>query len=299
MIFDAHTHFFGREFYQFQAGLVAGADPDEVIARIRTAGVDVPEGDPRAHAQRWIAEMDRYKVDRAALFASVPTEMSVVGEMAAELPDRFVPFAMVDPRRPETVTTLDQLQPQYGFRGMLLFPSMNEYSIQSPEATAALEVAMAHRMVVFVHCGRLRITVRKLIGLDPDFAPQKSRPRDLLPVAQAHPDLAFIVPHFGAGYFDELLTVAESCTNVYTDTAGSNAWIVEHDPPLSLSEVFKDARESFGVDRILFGSDSGTFPRGYRSDILEKQKEAMRNAGFSDRDQAAVLGGNLSRLLGD
>ncbi len=299
MIFDAHTHFFGREFYEFQTALVPDGDPVALLDRIRAGGIEVPNGDPQAHAARWIAEMDRYKIDRVAMFASVPTELPIVGKVAAESGGRFVPFATVNPRKPETVETLDHIQGEYRFRGMLLFPAMNEYPIQSPDVTAALEVAKAHRMLVFVHCGRLRVNVRKLIGLDPDFPAQKSRPRDLLPVAQAHPDLAFIVPHFGAGYFDELLTVAESCTNVYADTAGSNAWIVEHDPPLSLAEVFKDARESFGIDRILYGSDSGVFPRGYRSEVMSKQTEAMRNAGFSDRDQAAVLGGNLSRMLGD
>ncbi len=299
MIFDAHLHFFGREFYEYQTTLVPDGDHDALLEQIRESGVEIPDANAREHAKRWLAEMDRHEIDRAVVFASVPPEMDPVGRVAAESGGRLVPFAMVNPRDPVTIETLQRLQPTHRFRGILLFPSLNDYPIQSPDVTAALEVAKSHNMLVVVHCGRLRVTVRKLVGLEQDFPPHKSRPRDLVPVAREHPDLAFIVPHFGAGALDELLDLAERCPNVYTDTSGSNAWIVEHDPPLSLAEVFKEARESFGTERILYGSDSGAFPRGYRKELLTKQAEAMRNAGFKDRDQAAVLGGNLARLLGE
>jgi hypothetical protein len=125
----------------------------------------------------------------------------------------------------------------------------------------------------------------------------KSRPAQLIRVARARPNVTFIVPHFGSGWFEELLELGSACKNVCTDTAGSNAWILEHHPPLALSEVFAQTREAMGVERILFGSDSGTFPRGYRADVMRMQETAMRAAGFDDDDREAVLGGNLARIL--
>jgi predicted TIM-barrel fold metal-dependent hydrolase len=131
-----------------------------------------------------------------------------------------------------------------------------------------------------------------------DFPAEKSRPSDLMSVARAHPDVRFVVPHFGSGWFQEALALGDACPNVYTDTAGSNAWILEHDPPLSLVETFEAVRTCFGVERMLFGSDSGVFPRGYRSDVLRVQQETMKSAGFTADEQRAVLGENLAGLLG-
>ena len=224
--------------------------------------------------------------------------MAVVGEVAAASRGRFAPFTVVNPMAPATLEALASLQPRFGFRGMLLFPAMHDYSIQAPEVTAALEVAKANDMVVFVHCGKLRIGVRQLIGLNPDFPAERSRPRDVAAVARAHRDVAFIVPHFGAGYFEEALDLAAAYHNVYLDTAGSHDWAAEHTPPLSLADVFGHAKDAIGTERILFGTDSGVFPRGYRGDILLAQIDAMMDAGYSAGERDAVLGGNLSRLLG-
>lgn len=297
MIFDAHVHFFGREFYTFQTTLVAREDPETILGRIRASGTEVPGPDAKAHAARWIAEFDRNRVDRAVLFASSPTEMKTVGEVAASYPRRLSAYTMVNPKAPAQLEMLASLQDKLHFKGILLFPAFHEYSIQSPEAARAIDVAKKHRLVVFVHCGKLRMNVRKLVGLNADFPAERSRPRDLEPVARANPDVRFVVPHFGSGWLEETLALGDACPNVYTDTAGSNGWILEHDPPLSLAEVFQVARRSFGAERILFGSDSGTFPRGYRADVLKAQQDTMRAAGFTDDEQRAVMGGNLSRLL--
>ena len=296
-IFDAHTHFFSREFYEFQATLVPGADGAALLDRIHAGGINVPGRNASGHAARWIAELDRSGVARAVTFASVPAEMKVVGEAAAASGGRLVPFAMVNPRAPETLVALESLQPTLRFRGMALFPAMHDFDIGSAEALRAIDFADTHQMVVFVHCGKLRVNVRKLIGLDADFPAEKSRPVQLIPAARARPDVTFIVPHFGSGLFEELLELGSACKNVYTDTAGSNAWILEHHPPLALSEVFAKTRDVMGAERILFGSDSGVFPRGYRADVLRIQETAMRAAGFSDHERDAIMGGNLARIL--
>jgi len=296
-VFDSHLHFFGREFYEFQAGLAQGMSRETALERIRAGGLDVPEPDTASHTSRWLRELDRHRVDRAALFASVPDEMIAVGEAALASSGRFVPFAMINPMMPVTVSALRGLLPRFNFRGVLFFPAMHDYSIQSPQVSPVLELVRAHNMVAFVHCGILTIGVRRLIGLAPDFPADRSRPREVAAVARAYPDVAFILPHFGAGYFDETLDLAASYRNVYVDTAGSQSWANACSPPLSLADIFRQTRDAIGADRILFGSDSGVFPRGYRADLLLQQVDAMIEAGFSVEEREAVLGRNLSRLL--
>lgn len=296
-VFDSHLHFFGREFYEFQAGLAQGMSRESALERIREQGFDVPEPDPASHASRWLREMDRHRVDRAVLFASVPDELIAVGEAALASKGRFVPFATVNPLKSVTVSALRGLLQRFHFRGILFFPAMHGYSIQSPEVSRVLEMARANSMAAFVHCGRLTISVRRILGLDPDFPAERSRPREVAAVARAYRDVAFILPHFGAGYFDETLDLAASHHNVYVDTAGSQGWAAECSPPLSLADLFRQTRDAIGANRILFGSDSGFFPRGYRADLLLLQMDAMIEAGFSLEEREAVLGGNLSRLL--
>jgi predicted TIM-barrel fold metal-dependent hydrolase len=80
-------------------------------------------------------------------------------------------------------------------------------------------------------------------------------------------------------------------------TSSSNSWMITQPQPLTLAEVFQKTRAVFGVERILFGTDSGVFPRGWRKDILEEQTQAMVQAGFSAAEMDMVLGGNAERLF--
>jgi predicted TIM-barrel fold metal-dependent hydrolase len=141
------------------------------------------------------------------------------------------------------------------------------------------------------------VPIRSILGLDSEFPLDRSHPDALIPVAKSRPDQVFIVPHFGAGFFDEFLRLGKSCPNVYADTAGSNAWGMFQAPPLYLEDLFAQTVEVYGIERILYGSDTAGFPRGYRKDIWTAQIRAMRDAGIQPADQELILGGNLSKLL--
>jgi predicted TIM-barrel fold metal-dependent hydrolase len=297
-IFDCHTHFFSRTFFETQAAQVPGADVPRLLEELEAKGMEVP-GDDASHRERILADLDRNGVARAVCFASVPQEMKAVAEAAYESDGRLVPYAVVDPRDVATVERFDTLQPHYAFQGLMLFPAMHDFGIGDEVAEAALNLAYEHGLTVFVHCGLLRVKVRHLLGLNGDYPLDHADPRDLLPVARERSDQTFVVPHFGAGLFEEFLELGGACPNVLADTAGSNNWAARHDPPLTLADLFARTKEVFGADRILFGSDSGSFPRGYRRDVLEAQIQAMDEAGFSEEEKTKVMGGNLDRLLGD
>src|SRR5439155_663489 len=92
--------------------------------------------------------------------------------------------------------------------------------------------------------------------------------------ALAYASVTFIVPHFGAGFLREALMVADLCPNVRFDTSSSNAWIKYHSG-LTLSAVFQQALAIVGADRLLFGTDSSFFPRGWVKDVYEQQSAAL------------------------
>jgi predicted TIM-barrel fold metal-dependent hydrolase len=122
-----------------------------------------------------------------------------------------------------------------------------------------------------------------------------SNPIDMQAVAQRFPGLNFVIPHFGAGYLREALMVADLCPNVFLDTSSSNSWMRYEG--LDLKTVFHRAMDVAGARRLLFGTDSSFFPRGWNHEVFEAQTRALLDLGISGSDARLILGENLQRLL--
>jgi hypothetical protein len=157
--------------------------------------------------------------------------------------------------------------------------------------------AATHRgTAVFVHCGALSVGVRKKLGLVSRFDVRYGNPLDLHALAADHPGVPFIIPHFGAGLLHEALLVADLAANVYLDTSSTNRWLSYH-PGLTLVDVFKQALRVVGPDRLLFGTDSSFFPRGWNRAIYEAQVSALDALGVNENDRRGIFGGNFDRLF--
>lgn len=122
-------------------------------------------------------------------------------------------------------------------------------------------------------------------------------PIDLHGHALKHPAVPIIIPHFGAGMLRETLMLADCCPNVYLDTSSSNSWI-KYTPGLTLDQVFKTALDVVGPDRLIFGTDSSFFPRGWNADVRRQQQAALDAIGVSADQQKKIFGENFSRIFG-
>ena len=286
MINDAHCHLFSAPFF---AGL-GGAD---AIAKL---GWD-PPGTAEALADRWVAELDRAGISRAALIGSAPGDTASVGAAVARHGDRFVGFFMVDPTQAMSLRSTAYAVDNEGLRAICLFPAMHRYSIQDERARRVIEIAAARPgTAVSVHCGVLSVGVRKALGLPSPFDMRFSNPLDLHSIAIAYPQVPFIVPHFGAGMLREALMLADLCPNVLFDTSSSNGWI-RYQPGLTLADVFRQAIAVAGPDRLLFGTDSSFFPRGWVKDVHDQQARALADIGASPDVVEAVFGRNFDRVF--
>src|SRR5207253_1206499 len=116
-------------------------------------------------------------------------------------------------------------------------------------------------------------------------------PLDLHAVALAYPQVPIIIPHFGAGLLREALMVADLCPNVLLDTSSSNGWI--RYVGVTLDEVFRRALGVVGPERLLFGSDSSFFPRGWVRDVYQRQSEALHQIGAAADTREKIFGGNF------
>jgi hypothetical protein len=286
LINDAHVHFFSTPFFAPLGG-------DKAIDRL---GWDVPGG-PDTLADRWIIELDRHGVARAALIASVPLDAASVAAAVAQHPTRFVGFFMVDPTQPGAAADAAGVLENGDMRAICLFPAMHRFPIQDDCVRAIFDVAAARPgTAVFVHCGVLSVGVRKKLGLPSPFDIRFGNPIDLHGVALAYPSVPIIVPHFGAGLFREALMLADLCPNVRLDSSSSNGW-TKYQPGLTLADVFRQALAVAGPDRLLFGSDSSFFPRGWVSDVYAQQSAALDQLNASAEVREKIFGGNFDRLF--
>jgi predicted TIM-barrel fold metal-dependent hydrolase len=297
MLNDAHCHFFSTRFFAALGKGLKGADPSAPEARaLDILGWDAP-GTPDDLADRWIAELDANGVSRAALIASVPGDTASVAAAVRRHPTRVVGFFMVDPTQGDmTVFTAAALD-EDRLRTICLFPAMHCYSLHDERVRSLFDLAAARPgTAVFVHCGVLSVGVRKKLGLPSPFDIRFGNPLDLHAVALAYPSVSIIIPHFGAGLFREALMLADLCPNVSFDTSSSNSWI-KYEPGLALEAVFKQSLAVLGPDRLLFGSDSSFFPRGWVKDVYAQQSSALDALGVGYEVKEKIFAGNFDRLF--
>jgi hypothetical protein len=290
---DAHVHFFSPGFFG-TLGNQAGKSVDEVA---RMLGWRIPAS-CEALAETWKQTLDAEGVAKAALIASIPGDEDSVATAVSLYPDRFHGYFMANPLAPDGITRIRAALAGGALQGVCLFPAMHHYSAADTRVRPVFEAAAEHPgAIVFVHCGVLTVGVRRKLGLASKFDMRFSNPIDLHPVALEFPQVNFVIPHFGAGYFREALMLCDLCPNVYLDTSSSNSWVRYQAETLDLKGVFRRALEVAGPRRLLFGTDSSFFPRGWHATVFQTQIQALRDLALTADDARQILGGNLERLL--
>jgi uncharacterized protein len=282
-VHDAHVHFFSHNFFQSLAG-----DAANMPGVAEKLAWTLPGTDPNGLAETWTVELNRHGVASASLIASVPGDERSVLAAQSTHPDRFLAYAMVNPLAPGADVV-------HGLKAICLFPAMHRYSMHDPKVDALIQQAAAQRTGVFVHCGVLTVGVRRKFGLPSPFDMRYSNPLDLHAIALRYPRTPFVLPHFGAGYLREALMLADLCPNVYLDTSSSNSWMRYEG--LDLKTVFRRALDVAGAGRLLFGSDSSFFPRGWNVEVFRAQVEALEAAGISEEEARLIFGGNVKRVF--
>jgi uncharacterized protein len=288
---DAHVHFLSPGFF---AGL------GTTRKAITELGWEFPDS-VEALATKWVAELDKHHVEKAALMASLPGDADSVAKAVALNDSRFVGFFMLDPTREDAIAYAQRALDE-GLRTICMFPAMHHYALHDDRVARVFDLAASRRggtvepVTVFAHCGQLSVGIRKKLGLPSPFEMRFGNPLDLHGIAMRFPNVPIIIPHFGAGMLREALMLADCCPNVHLDTSSSNSWI-RHTPGLTLEQVFKTALDVVGPDRLIFGSDSSFFPRGWNGDVYQKQKSALDAIGVSTGDQHKIFSDNFARLF--
>jgi len=242
-------------------------------------------------APRALAEMlGREGVNRAIVYpiSSILAKDCMEGnrevaEASKANPDVFVPFACLNPSFPGWKADFADCFDKMGFRGLRLFPTYHGYEIGGPFFP-----------FIVMEAGERGIPVALAVRVEDERQHHplvKVPPLDMTTAAGAilaFPETQFVV---SGATLPELLSVRETLARANNWRFDTGRLQGRHDVPGPL-EVVMTAVETFGAQRILFGSNA---PFQYVASSLLKVLRAALDAN----DREALLSGNALRLLGE
>ncbi|MFA5844219.1 MAG: amidohydrolase family protein [Coriobacteriia bacterium] len=288
-VIDAHTHLFSLPLLQEYVD----AHPEE-NARFRQAvkekrfgrrGEALPDLAPDAMARFYVERIEAAGVARAVVMSVVP-DSSYTRDFITAANGHVHALCSIDPREPRAPAMLE-LEMAAGFRGVKLLPVNRKYRLSDEACRPLFEKASELGAAIVVHYG---------VTVDPTGDLRYADPLDLSPVARDFPDVTFVIAHFGAGFFTQVLQLAYQCKNVCVDSSGTNNWI-DYDPHgYTLAQVFERSLVALGPERVLFGTDAGT-TAPYREWIKFQQLRTLEELGLSEGDRDLIARGNAVRIF--
>lgn len=298
-IFDAHVHFYSNSYFRFLVKQKTNRlDINTELRNLAAKGhIEIPGEDPVQLAKRWVEIIDKWKIERLLLFGSMPGDEDSIVKAVQAFPTRLSGFFTVDPNSNVLMENAEKRLKQDKLRGILLYPSLYQISVNDPWLYPLYDLIQETKSIVFTQFGKLVLKPREYASIPTIVNEEFANPKDLIPVAKKYPGIRFIIPHFGAGRFEETLEVGKECPNVYVDTAGSNSWMATHPTKLDLRQTLQKTLAVFGAGRVLFGSDSGTFPRGYRYDIVDNQTKLAQEMRLPLADSKKIFYENIAELI--
>lgn len=291
-VIDAHAHFITysviKEWF---------SDPEQlkqaqqrVAYRTDMTELKIPD-EPWDTGELWIQELDRYGISAIGMMIG-PESWDEFVEARRRHPNRFMGYANVNPANDDAAEVVKRAGREK-FQGIKLYPSSWDFPVYDERVYPIYEEALKQKLLVILHFG---ITIGNQANL------RFGNPLDIQKPAQDFPELNFMIAHFGAGFFREILMLFYQTNNVVVDSSGSNSWMQYLPYDLTVTKVFEKALKAGGACRIVFGTDSSFFPRGFRYNILEEQYNAVRSLCpqlcYSEEDVDLIFKGNILRLTG-
>ena len=290
-VIDAHAHYFNVNTMQnwLKRGRTMETFANRTKTRTDMTSIELPDENWDT-AQRWVDELDKYGIERMGVMVG-PEAYDEFKETMKRFPDRFIGYANIYPAEPDAADKVKQAA-RDGFKGIKLYPSSwKDLKVYDEPCYPVYDACKRNDMLIFLHFG---IT----IGGQADL--RNGNPIDIQVPSRDYPELNFIIAHFGAGWFREVLLMQYQADNVYMDSSGSNSWMKYLPYDLDLKMIFKKAIQAGGSNKILFGTDSTFFPRGWRFNVLESQvaacRELLADGIIKEEDISNIFHENIKRL---
>jgi len=258
----------------------------------RLWGFAPPEAETRSdeeQAARWVADLEIKGVERVNFVTGGGNDN--LAKIVRLHPDKFTGFAHHNIFSEDASTELERAVEELGLKGYKVIASSQTRPIDDKSIYPVWEMVEKMGIPVIIHFGVLGGGGGSALDL------RNMNPLTLWEVAKMFPRIPFVIPHFGAGYLRELLLLCWSCPNIYIDTSGSNRWMRWMPFEIDLKSLFRKIIETVGTDRLIFGSDSSYFPRGFSVAYLREQLKVCQSIGLEDVSIEKIFYKNAARLL--
>ena len=222
-----------------------------------------------------------FTVDYQSRSGRPPVANEEVAEVAAANPDVLIPFASVDPARPDAVERARRLIADHGVRGFKFHPNIQEFFPNDRHVYPLYEVIAEARLPALFHTGHSGIGsgVPGGGGLRLKY----SNPIYVDDVAADFPDMPIVLAHPSFPWQDEAISIAMHKPEVYIDLSG---WSPKYFPP----QLVRYANTLL-KRQVLFGSD---FPMI----TPDRWLRDFEQLDIDDEVRPLVLKENAARLLG-
>ncbi|MCC8072619.1 MAG: amidohydrolase family protein [Clostridiales bacterium] len=216
--------------------------------------------------EKLIEQMKEYEIEKTFLTAPSFSGNDEVIDVFQSYPEKIVPFVWVNPVLDDVEKKLDRYINKEGFVGIKMQPLSNSFVADSPIVYPVMDFAKEYDIPVFIHCGH----------------PPYSLPWSIALLAERYPDVKVTMIHMGHGhgvYIDASLKMARRYDNLYLEMSG-----------MPMGSKIKEAYETVGKDRIMFGTDSP-----YHHPSVEIQK--VLTCGLDDNALSDIFYNNAKKLL--
>jgi uncharacterized protein len=222
-----------------------------------------------------------FTVDYESRSGRAPVANEEVARVAAANPDVLIPFASVDPARPDAVERARRLIADHGVRGFKFHPNIQEFFPNDRHVYPLYEVIAEARLPALFHTGHSGIGsgVPGGGGLRLKY----SNPIYVDDVAADFPDMPIVLAHPSFPWQDEAISIAMHKPEVYIDLSG---WSPKYFPP----QLVRYANTLL-KRQVLFGSD---FPMI----TPDRWLRDFEHLDIDDEVRPLVLKENAAQLLG-
>lgn len=237
--------------------------------------------------KRWVEELDKNNVEKAVILPDWNDD-SIVNLAAQHYPERFYRFLMLNPLRENALELLENTHSKIGLHGIKLYPPLHYYHAYDERLNPVYDFCEQNKLLITYHMG---VSVGKYADL------RFMNPSDVSPVARDYPKINFLFAHFATGYLRELLFLMYHVDNVYAESSSSNKWMDYLPYRIELKDVFRKILELKGAEKIIFGTDSTLFPRGWRTGIFKTQLAVCNDLNLDQENIDKIFYKNLERLV--
>ena len=276
MIIDVHTHCL---------------QPEHISEAARRA--DERAGYPPMQPLSPETYLENMKVvDKAIVFGvrGVATGMRSPNDFTAEWvnyqPDKLIGFMAIDPTEEDYLEEIDRCVSDLGLRGIKLYPTLGRYDPTDPTILPLYEKAQRMGLPILSHLGT---------SPNPRAMLKYSLPLLVDEIAQAFPDLKFVMAHMAHPWQRDCALVLRKHQNVYADVSG--AWV----RPWQGWEALVGMVEWGVTDKLLFGSDFPLWTPHYGMEKMRRlndQLEGTKLPRIPDDVIEGIIHRNSLKLLG-